>query len=88
MKIKKFIKTLIALDKLNQEFNQELNAEIKRLRAQVKEEDSNTFACSIQNGKELIIVVLRFLHLYPTSFQEVIRTETQPQNTLCVKCIT
>lgn len=41
MKIKKFIKTLIALDKLNQEFNQELNAEIKRLRAQVKEEEKN-----------------------------------------------
>lgn len=41
MKIKKFIKTLIQLDKLNQEFNEELNAEIRRLRAQVKEEAKN-----------------------------------------------
>lgn len=37
MKIKKFIKTLIALDKLNQE----LNAEIRRLKEQVKEEEKN-----------------------------------------------
>jgi hypothetical protein len=41
MKIKKFIKTLIALDKLNQELNEGLNEEIRRLRAQVKEEAKN-----------------------------------------------
>ena len=37
MGIKKFIKTLITLDKLNQE----LNGEIRRLKAQVKEEAKN-----------------------------------------------
>lgn len=37
MGIKKFIKTLITLDKLNQE----LNEEIRRLKAQVKEEAKN-----------------------------------------------
>lgn len=41
MGVKKIIKTLIALDKLNQEFNEELNAEIKRLKAQVKEKEKN-----------------------------------------------
>lgn len=41
MGIKKFIKTLIALDKLNQELNEGLNEEIRRLRAQVKEEAKN-----------------------------------------------
>ena len=38
MGIKKFIKTLITLDKLNQELNEGLNDEIRRLKAQVKEE--------------------------------------------------
>lgn len=38
MKIKKFIKTLITLDKLNQE----LNAEIRRLKEQVEEEEKNS----------------------------------------------
>lgn len=41
MKIKKLIKTLIALDKLNQEFNEGLNEEIKYLRKKVKEEEKN-----------------------------------------------
>ena len=36
--IKKFIKTLITLDKLNQELNEGLNEEIRRLKVQVKEE--------------------------------------------------
>ena len=41
MSVKKFFKTLIALDKLNQELNDGLNEEIKRLKAQVKEEEKN-----------------------------------------------
>lgn len=41
MGIKKFIKTLITLDKLNQELNEGLNDEIRRLKAQVKEEAKN-----------------------------------------------
>lgn len=41
MGVKKFIKTLITLDKLNQELNEGLNAEIKRLKKQVKEEEKN-----------------------------------------------
>lgn len=41
MGVKKFIKNLIALDKLNREFNTVLNDEIKRLKAQVKEEEKN-----------------------------------------------
>ncbi len=41
MGIKKFIKTLITLDKLNQELNEGLNDEIKRLKVQVKEEAKN-----------------------------------------------
>lgn len=41
MGVKKFIKTLITLDKLNQELNDGLNEEIKRLKAQVKEEEKN-----------------------------------------------
>lgn len=41
MGVKKFIKTLITLDKLNQELNEGLNEEIKRLKAQVKEEEKN-----------------------------------------------
>ncbi len=41
MSVKKFIKTLITLDKLNQEFNEGLNEKIKELKAQVKEEEKN-----------------------------------------------
>lgn len=41
MSVKKFIKTLITLDKLNQELNEGLNEEIKRLKKQVKEEEKN-----------------------------------------------
>ena len=41
MGVKKFIKTLITLDKLNQELNEGLNEEIKRLKKQVKEEEKN-----------------------------------------------
>lgn len=41
MSAKKFFKTLIALDKLNQELNDGLNEEIKRLKKQVKEEGKN-----------------------------------------------
>ena len=41
MGIKKFIKTLITLDKLNQELNEGLNDEIRRLKAQVREEAKN-----------------------------------------------
>lgn len=41
MGVKKIIKTLIALDKLNQELNEGLNEEIKRLKKQVKEEEKN-----------------------------------------------
>lgn len=41
MGVKEFIKTLITLDKLNQEFNEELNKRIKELKAQVKEEEKN-----------------------------------------------
>lgn len=41
MGVKKFIKTLITLDKLNQELNDGLNEEIKRLKKQVKEEEKN-----------------------------------------------
>ena len=41
MGVKKFIKTLITLDKLNQELNDGLNEEIKRLKKQVKEEGKN-----------------------------------------------
>lgn len=41
MGIKKFIKTLITLDRLNQELNEGLNDEIRRLKAQVKEEAKN-----------------------------------------------
>ena len=41
MGVKEFIKTLITLDKLNQELNEELNKRIKELKAQVKEEEKN-----------------------------------------------
>jgi hypothetical protein len=41
MGVKKFIKTLITLDKLNQKFNEELNENIRILKAQVKEEEKN-----------------------------------------------
>lgn len=41
MGVKKFIKTLITLDKLNQKFNEKLNENIRILKAQVKEEEKN-----------------------------------------------
>lgn len=41
MGVKKFFKTLVTLDKLNREFNTVLNDEIKKLKAQVKEEEKN-----------------------------------------------
>lgn len=40
-KIKNTFKLLVALDKLNRELNEGLNDEIKRLKAQVKEEEKN-----------------------------------------------
>lgn len=41
MGVKKFIKTLVTLDKLNQEFNEELNKKIRELKKQVEEEEKN-----------------------------------------------
>ena len=39
MKVKKFFKILVELDKLNQQFNQELNEGIKAAKQKLKEEE-------------------------------------------------
>ena len=53
MKVKKFFETLIKLDKLNQQFNQVINEEMKAAKKKLKEqeEDYKKYGSKVYNIK-------------------------------------